>query len=440
MSSSDRAPAFERRSADWLGWREARSRVLGGFDPLPEEEVSLPDALGRALARPLTATADLPPWDNSAMDGYAVRGEDVAGASREAPALLRVVGRVRAGERPGTPVGPSEAIRIMTGAPVPRGADSVVRVEHTDREARAGRVAVFEDGDRGRNVRPAGQDMTVGDAVLPAGRPIRPGTVGVLAALGLERVPVRRRPTVGIVPTGEELRPPSRYDDVRAGLGVPETNGPMLAAAARVAGAIPHLLEVAPDDADVLRRRLRNAADHDVVVTIGGASMGEADLVKRVLDELGYVASFWRVRMRPGTPFGFGWIPRGERRVPVFGLPGNPSSAFVTFELFVRPALLRLAGHERILRRSLRCRAGADLPGGRGKAVFVRVALEPGDEAAAAVPTGPQSSGLVRPLSGAEGLALVPEGRDGIPAGEEVEVLLLDDAPGSWPWVGTEAG
>jgi molybdopterin molybdotransferase len=214
----------------------------------------------------------------------------------------------------------------------------------------------------------------------------------------------------------------------------------MLAAAARIVGAHPHLLEVAPDDADVLRRRLRRAAEHDVVVTIGGASMGEADLVKRVLDELGYVASFWRVRMRPGTPFGFGWLPWEGRRVPVFGLPGNPSSAFVTFELFVRPALLRMAGHERVLRRSIRCRTGADLPGGRGKAVFVRVLLEPGHAAPAAVPSGPQSSGLVRPLGTAEGLALVPEDRDGIPAGEEVEVLLLDDAPGSCPWVGTEAG
>lgn len=430
-------PSFEGRHADWLGWEEARDRILGATTPLDAEEVPLHEALGRALAAPVAATADLPPWDNSAMDGYAVRGEDIAGASASDPAVLRVAARVRAGELPETPVGPGEAVRIMTGAPVPPGADSVVRVEHTDAEAREGRVEVRSDADRGRNIRPGGQDMRAGEEILPAGHPVHPGTVGVLAALGRASIPVRRRPSLGIVPTGEELRPPSRYHEVEAGTGIPESNGPMLAAAATAAGARPHLLEVAPDDPGVLRQRLTDAARHDAVVTIGGASMGEADLVKRVLDELGYEPSFWRVRMRPGTPFGFGFLPVEGRRVPVFGLPGNPSSAFVTFELFVRPALLRLAGHRSLLRRSVRTRAAADLPGGPGKAHFVRVRF--GTDGGVS-PTGSQSSGLVRGLGLAEGLALVPEEEDGVPAGAEVEVLLLHDAPAARPWTGRRRG
>lgn len=437
MSDRRGPPAFESRRADWLRWPEARERILASLAPGPREEVPLEEALGRALAEPVVATAQLPPWDNSAMDGYAVRGRDVAGASEERPVVLRVTARVRAGELPQDPVEPGGAVRIMTGAPVPAGADSVVRVEHTDAEAVEGRVEVRDDSDRGRNIRPGGEDVRAGEEVLAAGHPVHPGTVGVLAALGRATVPVHRRPSVGILATGEELRPPSRYHEVEAGTGVPESNGPMLAAATAAAGGRPHLLDIAPDDPEVLRRRLLAAGAHDAVVTIGGASMGEADLVKRVLDELGYQSRFWRVRMRPGTPFGFGFLPLDGRQVPVFGLPGNPSSAFVTFELFVRPALLRMAGHSQVLRRTVVARAAVDLPGGGDRAHFLRVRFV---EDGRVAPTGSQSSGLVRGLAAAEGLAVVPENEAGIDAGAEVDVLLLDDAPGASPWSRTAGG
>jgi len=265
---------------------------------------------------------------------------------------------------------------------------------------------------------------------------VTPGVVGVLAALGRAGVLVRRRPEVCIVPTGDELTGAADYGRVEAGRGIPESNGPMMAAAVAAAGARPRLLDPVPDDRAALAAALADAARSDVVLTLGGASMGEADLVKRVLDELGYLPDFWRVRMRPGTPFGLGFLPRPDaeaERVPVFGLPGNPSSAFVTFELFVRPALLRMAGHRRILRRRVRAVAGAELKGGGRKAYFLRVELAEGPPLQARL-TGHQSSGLVRGLAFADALAIIPDDLDGIAEGEEVEVLLLDDAPGAGPW------
>ncbi|MFQ5536054.1 MAG: gephyrin-like molybdotransferase Glp [Gemmatimonadota bacterium] len=451
------SPEFEARTPDWLSFEEARSFILARARPLPPETVSLAEAPGRALAQDLRAEVRLPPWDNSAMDGYAVLAEDIARASPENPVALRVTGVVHAGEIPAEEVERGTAVRIMTGAPIPPGADSVVRVEDTDAEETPGRVRIFDARDACGNIRPGGQDMAPGDVVLHRGRLIRPGTIGVLAALGHRRVPVHRRPSVAVISTGNELRGPDRYDDVRAGLGIPESNGPMIAAAVDAAGAVMGMRATIPDDADALRAALEEATRHDVILTIGGASMGEADLVKRVLDTMGYAAGFWRVRMRPGTPFGMGTLPRpdGEpvpgrvhsgadleaetsraapRRVPIFGLPGNPSSAFVTFEVFVRPFLRRLAGQEWIFRRTVRAVAGEDLRGPKARTFFLRVTLseEGGKDGALRVArlTGPQGSGLVRGLGIADGLARIPEEVPVIRKGEEVEVLLLDaEAP-----------
>ena len=205
---------FEVRTADWLSLYEAQSRIFTEAGRLPAEFIDVRDSLGRALAEDLKATATLPPWDNSAMDGYAVLGEDIAGASPGAPVVLTVTGAVRAGEVPGAPVGPGQAVRIMTGAPVPSGADSVVRVEDTDAEANSGSVRVVRARDQGRNIRPAGADMQLGDVVLVAGHVVTPGTVAALSALGLTSVSVVRRPSVAILATGDELRTPERYDDV----------------------------------------------------------------------------------------------------------------------------------------------------------------------------------------------------------------------------------
>jgi len=424
--SAGSPPEFESRRADWLGVAEAEGRILGAATPLDDESVPLLDSIGRALAEDARATATLPPWDNSAMDGYAARSEDVRGASPDAPRVLRVIGLVRAGEARTGAVGEGEAIRIMTGAPLPAGSDSVVRVEDTDAEATAGIVHVYSDRDAGRNVRPGGEDMRAGDRVLERGDTVHVGAVAVLAALGRTQLLVHRRPRVAILTTGDELRTPDRYEDVVAGAGVPESNGPMLAAAVLAAGGDPVSLGVAPDDPDAVRSALRRGREADVLVTVGGASMGEADLVKRVLDGEGFRQEFWRVRMRPGSPFGFGWLP-AARPQPVFSLPGNPSSAFVTFELFVRPFLLRLAGHRHVHRPRLRCTAGEPLTGAEDLEVFLRVTFDALGAPPTVRSTGPQGSGLVRGLASAGGLAILPLGVSAIETGGAVDVILLDD-------------
>lgn len=421
----------ERREADWLPVREAQQRILSAATPLSVESVALSDAVGRSIATSVLAGATLPPWDNSAMDGYAVRASDITGATPDVPVTLPVTGVVRAGGDAGRILESGSAIRIMTGAPVPAGADSVVRVEHTDRESEKGRVRIVSDQDAGRHVRAAGQDMTEGATLFQPGHSITPGTIGVLAATGLQRVDVHRAPSIGILPTGDELRRPDRYDDVVQGLGVPESNGTMLAAMAQAIGADPRDLGIALDDRDDLARRIAASAGADVLVTIGGASMGEADLVKRVLDDAGLELDFWRVRMRPGSPVSFGWLHHEDRRQAVFGLPGNPSSAFVTFEVFVRPYLLRLAGHQRVYRRTVTCTAAERMSTPADLTYFQRVSVTQGEGGAEVRLTGPQLSGLVRGLALADGLAIISPQRDSVEIGDQVSVMLLDTGPAS---------
>ena len=419
---------FESRTADWLGVDEALARILEEAVPLAPTRAPLRECLGRSLAEDVYADATLPPWDNSAMDGFAVRGDDVVGAAAEAPIRLEVVGRVRAGERAVAGIEPGQAMRIMTGAPLPPGADAVVRVEDTDAEAEPGVVTVRSDRDVGQNVRPAGQDMRSGEHLLPRGHSITPGTIGVLAAAGRADALVHRRPTVAVLTTGDELRGPERYDDVRAGMGIPDSNGPMLAALVTAAGGVPQLLSPAEDDPEALRARIAEAERADVLVTVGGASMGEADLVKRVLDDLGYEPGFWRVRMRPGSPVGFGWLPRGTSRQPVLSLPGNPTSAFVTFEVLGRPLLRRLGGHERTSRRRVTARAAEPIRAPARLTYFLRVALADVEGGLSARLAGPQGSGLVSGLARAAGLAVIDEDAPGVEEGDGVTVLLLGEA------------
>jgi molybdopterin molybdotransferase len=431
MSSGPTGAQFEVRSADWLGVFEAQERILSGSRPLGVQTVALSDALGRALAEDLSATATLPPWDNSAMDGYAVRADDVQDASASNPTALLVVGRVHAGEAPGAEVAQGQATRIMTGAPLPPGADTVVRVEDTDSEATPGRVDIHVAPARGKHVRPAGEDMKTGQSMLLAGQTITPGAIAILAAMGLDRVPTVRPPVVAILTTGDELRTPDRYDEVRAGAGVPESNGPMIAAMVTQAGGEAVSLGIGADDRVDLAERIGAGAGADVLITVGGASMGEADLVKRVLDELGFQQDFWRVRMRPGSPFGFGRLPRGETLQPVLGLPGNPTSAFVTFEVFVRPLLLSLAGHSRRHRRVVRAVAAEPLRAPANLTFLLRVSLDTSADVPTVRLAGAQGSGLVKGLAGADGLAIVPEDVHDVMEGDEVSVMLLDNAPAS---------
>jgi len=417
--------SFESRSADWLGVREALHRIMGGAEPLDAQSVPLESSLGLALARDVVADVTLPPWDNSGMDGYAVRAADVRGATASAPVRLAVTRQVRAGDPRGAEIGEGEAVRIMTGAPVPPGADSVVRVEDTDAEGDAGVVLIGDDRDAGQNVRPAGQDMRPGELLLAKGHTVSSGSLGVLAAAGLGQVSVHRPASVAVLTTGDELRGPERFDDVRSGQGIPDSNGPMLAAMIAEAGAEPRRLRIAEDDPATLAARIAEAASADVLVTVGGASMGEADLVKRVLDAHGYEPGFWRVRMRPGSPVGFGWLPRGERRQPVFSLPGNPASAFVTFEVLVRPFLRRLGGHARTERWTIVCRTAAPLRTPATLTYFLRVAVDGAGRDATVRLTGSQGSGLVSGLARTEGLTIIQEDVSSLEEGDEVTVMLI---------------
>ncbi len=424
---------FETLAPDWLTVHEARARILASATPLAQTTVSLDEALGRALAEPVAAALTLPPWANSAMDGYAVQASDIESASEASPCALEVVGEVRAGTLPDRPVGPGQAIRIMTGAPVPPGADSVVRVEDTDAEATPGRLQVLRSRDAGRHVRPAGEDMKAGEEVLPVGTTVAAGQIGVLAALGRARVPVRRRPLVGILPNGDELLPLDRFDELGSGRFIPETNGHTLVAAARETGARARHLGIALDTEASVERHLRAAvdSDDDVLVTVAGASMGETDLFKRVLDRLGFTLEFWRVKMRPGSPVSFGFLERaGRPPLPVFGLPGNPASAFVTFHVLVRPFLLALAGHRRVLSPVVSARSESALRSTSDLTHFYRVTLEGAGDGTRARLTGSQGSGLVRSLGLAQGLAVVPGGVPVIQPGDPVQVMLLQPGPG----------
>ncbi len=422
---------FETLSADWLTAVEALERILAAARPLATETISLDDALGRALAENLRSPVALPPWISSAMDGYAVRGDDVRGATADEPVSLPVAGHIRAGLSGGLTLQAGTAIRIMTGGAVPEGADSVIRVEHTDREATStGAVLVRNDADIGRHIRPGGLDCAAGDVMLETGVTLTPGRIGVAAATGASGIEVGGRPTVAILANGDELAALSEFERVLEGSAIPESNSHTLRGMALAAGCLPLSLGIARDNVDDLREHVERAMDADALVTIAGASMGEGDLIKRVLLDLGYQLDFWRVRMRPGSPFSFGHLPRdGADPLPVFGLPGNPASAFVTFELFVRPFLLKLAGHRAVHRLVLEATAGEDLSSARGLTHFLRVTVSEDGGALTVNLTGPQGSGLMDSLGKAEGLAVVPEAVEKIRAGERVRVILLDDRP-----------
>jgi len=424
---------FESRKADWLSLAEASARVLRvGTPSSPPVWMNPVGAGGLALAAPLISPLSLPSMASSAMDGYALRSADITGASPARPVRLRVVGILRPGSLPDVDPGPGEAVRILTGGPVPPGADSVVRVEDSDREeAGEGWVTILHDRDLGRNVRPAGEDVKEGESVLAAGTPVEPGSLALMAALGLREILVHPRPRVAIVSTGDELVPAFEpLPHPFPASPVMDSNGPALALAVAGAGGIPMGPRIVGDDVELLEKAFRESSSEvDLLVISGGASMGDADLVKRVLDGMGFHLDFWRVAIRPGSPFGFGWLPReGLPPLPIVGLPGNPASALVTFEILVRPLVRALGGHARTRRILLDARAGAPLPGAGGNTHLVRVTLQR-DGGWTAFPAGPQRSNLLAPLARAHGIAEVPPG-DGLSRGDPVQVHLL--TPDGW--------
>ena len=418
-----------------LSVAEASARILADVHRLPVERVPLLDALGRVLARPLVAPLTIPPWDNSAMDGYAVRGEDVERATAERPVLLTVNETIAAGGFATRAVEPGTATRIMTGAPLPAGADTVVRVEDTD--GGTARVAVRNARDLHKNVRSRGEDMHAGDAVLAAGAPLGPAQIGVLASCGAAVVEVYRRPRVAILGSGDELVDLDRFHEALAGKKIVSSNSYTLHALVRSAGGEPLNVGVADDTPQSLAERLAAAAGCDLILTSAGVSVGEFDYTRDALSRLGADMRFWKVRMRPGAPLGFGVLGGSRdaterdglaRGVPWIGLPGNPVSAMVTFELFVRPAVRRMLGHERLFRRPLTVTLEEPVSIGARLTHFLRavVTVRP-DGTLTARLTGPQGSGILTSMSLANALLVVPEDRSLVEAGESLTALALTE-------------
>jgi molybdopterin molybdotransferase len=395
---------------------EARRIVLAEVEGPPDlEGVALADALGRTLAADATSAEDVPGFDNSAMDGYAVRAAEVATASAESAVELPLVGESRAGAPAARELGAGEAIRISTGAMVPAGADAVVRQEDTEDAGEAVRIAVAPSP--GANIRRAGEDIRSGDTVIRAGTTLGPAELGVLASIDLPRVSCARRPRVVVLCTGDELRGPG--EPLPPG-GVRNSNAFTVPALARLAGAAVVAVERVPDDPEVTRRTLERALGADAVVICGGVSVGPHDHVRPALAELGVTERFWGVALRPGKPTWFGC--RGATLV--YGLPGNPVSAVVTFLLFVRPALLAHTGSTPDRERATAILADP-YPKSPGRAHLVRATLRLVPEGWEATPTGEQGSHILTSMLGADCLAIMPSERGDLAAGERVEVELL---------------
>jgi molybdopterin molybdotransferase len=400
---------------------DASARILSGIAPLDVERVPLLDALGRVLAAPVDSPIDIPAWDNSAMDGYAVRGADIVGASADAPVTLTVIESIPAGAFATRAVSSGTAIRIMTGAPMPEGADSVVRVEDTDGGLE--RVTVRNARDAGRNVRGRGEDIERGRRVLEAGTPLGAAQLGVLASVGAGTVAAHRRPRVAYLASGDEIVDLDRFDEVLAGRKIASSNSYTLNALIRDAGGEPVGLGIARDDPADLRERLLRGVDADLLLTSAGISAGEYDYVRPVLEELGVTLDVWKVRMRPGAPLGSGRL----RGVPWIGLPGNPVSTMVTFELFVRPVIRRMLGHERLYRVPVPVTLEEPVSIGTRLTHFLRAIVTERPEGRTARLTGPQGSGILTSMARANALLIVPEDRPRLAAGEVAHALLLTE-------------
>ncbi|MFC2002914.1 gephyrin-like molybdotransferase Glp [Chloroflexota bacterium] len=400
---------------------EALEKVLGYVDALEEEESPILDSLGQVLAEDIISNIDVPPLDNSAMDGYAVRAEDTRNASQQSPRFLRIIDTVAAGSISQRKVEPGTAIRIMTGAPVPKGTDSVVPFEDTDetqREADSNEIGILVEVKAGLNIRRAGEDIAKGSLVLRQGAIIRPAEIGVMASLGLSTVKAIRRPVVAILATGNEVvdindpLPPGK---------IYNSNTYSLAALVRRYGGVPKILGIALDNEESLVTKFHQGLDSDMLITIGGVSMGDYDVVKDVLAKEGEI-TFWRVRMKPGKPLAFGMI----KEMPHLGLPGNPVSSMITFELFARPAILKMMGRKNWSKPTIEAIIENPVVNTDGRRIFARAIVEKRSGQYFARATGPQGSGILTSMASANGLVVVPEDKARVEAGEVVKVLMLD--------------
>jgi molybdopterin molybdotransferase len=395
---------------------EARGRVLSAVAPLAPLQLPLTDAHGCVVAEEIVATVSLPEFASSGMDGFAVRAADVAEATPENPTELKLVGRAMIGHRPEATVGGGEAVQIATGAPIPAGADCIVPVENSRVQDEI--VQLFEAAAQGRHIRPAGEDVKDGSVLVEAGKRLGSPELGLLANAGHAMPLVHPRPRVVVLSTGDELIPPIEHPDYGQ---VHDSNAYTLFGALREAGAQPVMAGIVKDDVDSLKETVLDyLIQADAFISSGGVSVGERDVVKAAFFRRGDV-SFYKVAMQPGMPQGFGHI-EGK---PYFGLPGNPVSVFVSFEQFVRPAIMKMMGRTQLGRPEITATLTEDVSGPKGKLQFARVRVARADGGWAATPTGARGSNLISTVSRANGLAMIPQGVELAPAGSPVRVQIF---------------
>jgi molybdopterin molybdotransferase len=402
---------------------EASARILAEIRQLDPERVSLESSLGRVCAEDVVATVTMPPWSNASMDGYAVRSADISPVLAGTPVTLRVVATIAAGAFAPRALRRGEAMRIMTGAPVPEGADSVVRQEDTD--GGSGTVQITNGRDVWKNIRGAGEDYQRGDTLAKRGAPIRPALLGVLASSGIANVAVFRRPRVAIISSGNELVEIGRFREVAAGRKIVSTNSYTLSALTRVAGGEPVDLGIAADTRASLRKKLTAARDCDLILTSAGVSVGDHDHTRDVFADLGGDQRFWKVKMRPGAPLAFGML----NEIPWLGMSGNPVSAMVTFELFVRPALRKMQGHSALFRRVVPVTTTEEVKIGAKLTHFLRARVTRGEDGAlSARLTGAQSSGALTSMARANALLIVPGTEQKVAKGTVLNAMMLDQS------------
>ncbi|MBA3871484.1 MAG: molybdopterin molybdotransferase MoeA [Anaerolineae bacterium] len=405
---------------------DALNQILATIQPLPDETVGLADALGRIIAQDVIADSNLPPFSNSSMDGFALRAADIANANQQNPVALHVVIDIPAGSSPTGQIVSGEAARIMTGAPLPQGADAIIPVEDTDaewkpggNEALAESVSVKKSVKMGDYVRLAGEDIRSGERIIQSGTLLRPAEIGLLAAVGQHQVKVIRQPRVVILSTGDEL---IGIDEALKPGKIRDSNSYALAALVKVTGGIPIRIPTAHDTLEDVRQRFKEALAQkpDLILSSAGVSVGAFDVVRTIIDELGKV-DFWRINLRPGKPLAFGQV----GGVPFFGLPGNPVSAMVTYEVFVRPTLLKL-GQRADHVATIDATVSEDLHSD-GRRSYIRVKLKREPTGWTARTTGTQSSGALSSMMLADGLMIIPEDVTFLPAGSKLSVRLLRD-------------
>ncbi len=398
---------------------EALNRILEAIFPLPLEKVNILEALGRVIGEDVYAGRNIPPKDNSAMDGYAIRWQDTREASKDRPVILTVIEDIPAGTIPLKSVGPGEASRIMTGAPVPDGADAVMRMEDTEKDGR--KVKIFTAAHKGLDIRNAGEDVQEGEKVICRGDVVRPAEIGMLAALGRSFISVHQKPVVAVLATGDEL---VDIDENPTPWQIVSSNSYSIAAQISECGGIPLQIGIAKDTREDLVAKFKAATRADIIISSGGVSVGDYDLVKDIMNEVGNNMQFWQVAMRPGKPLAFGSL----EGVPIFGLPGNPVSSMVSFEQFVRPSILKMMGHKTLFRKTVRATVREDISKKEGTKHLIRARVDYENGQYTVSITGEQGSGILKSMVRANGLIILPEDATSVKAGEEVTVQLIDSS------------